>query len=820
MNAGRGGRARCRPKFWPAEREALNTRYLLCLVITIISGAAALTHELLWTRRLVDILGATGTATSIVLGCFFFGLSAGAALASRRVDGISKPWRALAIVELAIALLTLPAAMLPTMTDWIWPVLGPTALTAWPGKLVKLTVAASVVIPPAVAMGITLPLLIVAMEKTITQKRSAKVWVYAFNTLGGACGLLVTSVWLLGNLGVFGCMLLALATNVIVAGLAWSMQSSKFWLLQPKRRQAQPAKQPVGLTDRLRFFLAAFSGFSVLALEIVAIRMLSLVVPSSFQATSSVLLSVILLLGIAALVAPLIEIAIAARRWQLSLVLAISAAGSALAPWLLHNRTSQLVNVSALAAMNGKAIGSALDFQLSVISITILSIGLSLFFAGLVFPFLFASVPQDHKSSSGKHWALLLAINGLGGLVGAMLAEYGLLPTFGIYGSMVLLGVIQALAGLAFAAALADWKVAIPPAAAALACVLLVPLTLKLPYITPKSVRKFEVESVQFGKDGVCLVTESEGRDRGILMNNQYVLGSTNALHEQRRQVFIPLLLHQAVANHNSQRKTQVCCLGLATGMSAGAALDFDDECQVTAIELSSMVVDAARNHFAEENRGVVTDPRATIVVEDARTYISSVNNAYDVIAGDLYRPYGAGEGRLFSLEHFQNVRRALREGGIYCQWIPAYQVTETQFAMIAATFMKAFPDAALLCVDSESGYPQLGLMGTKNAEISWTTVATRCADLAARLDDPRLREPEFLKSTYVGRLSKRYCNSEVLNTLDNARLEIMAGLHKVTLDPRAARGRVDKDAYLQGENWKAFLQKRNQFTSSSPSDP
>ena len=78
----------------------------------------------------------------------------------------------------------------------------------------------------------------------------------------------------------------------------------------------------------------------------------------------------------------------------------------------------------------------------------------------------------------------------------------------------------------------------------------------------------------------------------------------------------------------------------------------------------------------------------------------------------------GQGEGRLFSLEHFRNVRRALRPGGLYCHWIPAYQVTEEHFRMIAATFLKAFPDAVLLSVDSASGFPQIGLMGGNEAEI------------------------------------------------------------------------------------------------------
>ena len=109
----------------------MNIRYIFCLFVALASGAAALTHELLWTRRLVDILGATGEATSLVLGCFFFGLSIGAAIISRRVGQINNPWTTLAWVEVVVPLLTIPAACLPYVTQWVWPAMGPEALVSW-----------------------------------------------------------------------------------------------------------------------------------------------------------------------------------------------------------------------------------------------------------------------------------------------------------------------------------------------------------------------------------------------------------------------------------------------------------------------------------------------------------------------------------------------------------------------------------------------------------------------------------------------------------------------------------------------------------------
>lgn len=797
----------------------MKARYLFCLLIALVSGAAALTHELLWTRRLVDILGATGEATSLVLGCFFLGLSLGAAIASRRVGDLTKPWKALALIELVIALLTLPAALLPQLTEWIWPVMGPEALVAWPGRFLKLTISGAVVVPPATAMGMTLPVLVVAIQRTVASSRRAEVLIYAFNTLGGALGLLVTSVWLLQAFGVLGCMIVAMLTNVAVAGIAWAMQARSTMPLSPsaggrrqkKKAKREAAREEVILTHRWRVIIAALSGCTVLTLEVVAIRMLSLIVPSSFQATSSVLLSVILLLGVAALLVPWFVSVVRSPQWQLLLVLSLSAIGSALSPALLFAKTDQLIDVTSLAIQAGRPLNTALDFQIDVLVVAISSIGPSILFAGLLFPLLLASIPQDAASPSGREWAVLLAANGVGGLSGAILGSYFLIPAVGIFGGMITIAAVQALAAVGVALLVADRKLLVPGVLAVAACLAFGPAAVRLPYLSPKN-KLFQAEDTRFGKDGVCLVVTSDRFGRGILMNNQYLLGSTAALEEQRQQVLIPLLLH-GDPDEQVDAVKQVCCLGLATGMSAGAALDFDERCHVTAVELSPMVVTAARDHFDQENRGVVTSPRATVIVEDARTYIASVRDTYDVIAGDLYRPYGAGEGRLYSLEHFRNVYRALRPGGIFCQWIPAYQVTEEHFEIMAATFQQVFPDAALLLVGSESGLQQLGLMGTKEATVSWDEVERRCRELADRgVGDESVQDIDRVRAAYVGALSDEYFSNIPINTLDNALLEISAGLHRATLDPRLSA--VGRDFYLQGENWKDFCNRIGEFAS------
>ena len=129
-------------------------------------------------------------------------------------------------------------------------------------------------------------------------------------------------------------------------------------------------------------------------------------------------------------------------------------------------------------------------------------------------------------------------------------------------------------------------------------------------------------------------------------MNNQYVLGSTGFATIERRQLLLPWLLHP--------QAKKVCCLGLATGISAGGLETLDEPPEVTSVELSETVAEVAKKHFREESRAFYERDGNRIICEDGRTLIAATDNEYDLVVADLFRPYGIGEGRLFSVEHFR----------------------------------------------------------------------------------------------------------------------------------------------------------------------
>jgi len=73
------------------------------IVLAFLSGAAGLAHQILWTRRLVDVLGASADTFSKVVGAFFVGLALGAWFASRPAPTETKFWKRVSWAELLAA---------------------------------------------------------------------------------------------------------------------------------------------------------------------------------------------------------------------------------------------------------------------------------------------------------------------------------------------------------------------------------------------------------------------------------------------------------------------------------------------------------------------------------------------------------------------------------------------------------------------------------------------------------------------------------------------------------------------------------------------
>lgn len=782
-------------------------RYVLT-ALAFLSGSIALSHELLWTRRLIDLLGATEWVTGRVLGLFFLGLAAGGWLATRWTNSNGTAARRLAIAELVIALLSIPALFLPLWADWMLQGTGIGQVGLWQNQIVKLACSAAVILPPAIAMGVTMPLFIRAAIDFGGCVAQSGIWIYTLNMMGGVFGLWLTSTQLLGQFGVQGTMLIATCGNVTVALIAlWLARFATADSQVPAKRANEPATTPDQPMGSIQVYLLAFlSGLFVLALEVLLLRLLSLVAASSTHTTSAMLANVILFLSIGSASVALLNRFGISSRTQLMIGFSGAAAFCILCPPVLYHWTNQLISIRYLAAIDGNTIGSIGEYWRLLFVLVAVTAGGSLLCSGLVFP----SILSIHAEGDarGENVGRVLAVNGLGGLIGTELANSVLIASFGIYGGFAALS--AALCVLVILLCIATRRKAMT---VALLCVMLIVAAIgftkygELRYISPRSKTKYTIENMDFGREGVLLVVRDQKESRSILMNNQYILGSSGVATVERRQLLFPWLLHP-------EAKT-VCSLGLATGISAGGLETLNDPPKVIAVELSSMVAATAKTHFRDDNRAFFERRGNQIIEDDARSFIARGNEDFDLIVADLFRPHGTGEGRLFSIEHFHNVKRALKADGLFCQWLPAHQLSKRDFQTIAATFQKVFPETLVVMGGSLSKTPTIGLCAWKSGRPWATEELTRKIALGKEekgVGDPLLLNAELL---LTGVLKENAYPESVINTLDNAQLELDAGRFWILKDLRPNRTADDlNNGFLKGKNLNSFLNELHGITT------
>jgi spermidine synthase len=671
------------------------------MALAALSGAAGLAHQLLWVRRMVDVLGANAGTFSRVIAAFFLGLAAGAWFAARRPT--PRPWRSVALAELAVAALAL---LMIFAGGWALPLASVPALArVLPWLLPMLLVA-----PPALAMGTVIPWMIRAAGST------RSVTLYGANTFGGIAGLALVVVWALPALGLVKASLLTLALNLLVAASAWFLRAAP-----SIPATADRTATPIGTID----FVSAFaSGFLVLASEVLFQHQFAQFFISSHLASALVLALVLVALGLGSVLVPL---ATRLGRHALPAALALAALACTAQPLVLVVQRGDLIYLPFQQPL-GTYVWNALKLGLPACTALLIP-------AALVFPLLLRRV-----SLGGGEAGRLLAVNGLGGWCGAEFGERFLAPTFGLWWSMTGLAAGYALCLLLQPGALRWWLA--PGLTALLAWSW--KIDARLPYAGLS--RGDHLVHAAVGREGVVGVVRGEPDDWRLLFNNTYTLGGSRAQVNQERQTLLPMLLHGEAR--------RVATLGTATGSSlAGATLDPILE-EAEGIELSPLVLRFSREYFGPFNRHVADHPRVRFTLGDARIVIAQRPGAFDVIEGDLFLPWRTGESRLFAREHFINVRRALRPGGLYCQWLPMYQLTRPQFDTIVRTFREVFPDAWLVRGDFYTAMPILGLIGGRSLEsIDWEKVRAACDRVRTQNDcrDPLLRHPEGVAMCVAG---------------------------------------------------------------------
>ncbi|MFT5904559.1 MAG: spermidine synthase [Cryomorphaceae bacterium] len=683
------------------------------MVMMFVSGFAGLVYQVLWMKQLGLLFGNTAHATSITLAAFFAGIGFGSWWWGRRTSASANPLRLYAALEVGIVLTALIYFVILKIFYGIYPhVYESISGTAWI-LIIKFALSLLLIFPAAFFMGGTIP----AIGQAIIRHRSRfgrmAAFIYGTNTLGAALGVSYAAFVLIPTYGFKTTYAIAISLSAAVAGLSWWLSrrpeatidpTESTHLLEDEPESGKESEsQENSLSDRIILPLCFFSGFSVLSLEVLWTRIFAQVHENSVYSFAIILTVVLICLAVGAWISSLLS-RLKLPPLQITGVLVLfGGALLLLNPWMLMQVTNDLQPFYKLESWD--------NYVSRIFSIGFRGIGLTVLALGMVFPFLMKATEQ-HANQPGRTLGRILAANTLGAISGALICGFILLPSFGMWGSLQVLA-----AGYLIVCLLLPigWKRAaiITRSGAAVCLILLFTLLNPTKYPTQgqhPNLKPVKILQTWEGSDCTVTAVEKNNGHISIKINGSYSLGSTRVFAEQVNQSRIPLMIYPQVKS--------IFNIGFGTGMSAGASLgpEFPNVNSVISSELTPAVVEAAKSYIPPEmTGGIFTDPRSSILIEDGRHYLMASNKKFDMINADLFLPYRRGAGSLYSLDHYQAAAKRLNPDGIYVQWLPLYQITETEFGVIAHTMLEAFGQVTMWHNNYTPGNEKVALIGQLN---------------------------------------------------------------------------------------------------------
>ena len=183
-----------------------------------LSGLCALGAEVVWTRLLALMLGATVYTFSIILAVFLIGLGIGSSAGSLWTRRLKRPRLALAASQLALAFAVAWTAYAVSELIPSWP-FNPLSVTdPWRLFRVDFLMCLFAILPPALLWGLSFPLALAALASKDEDSGALVGEVYAANTVGAILGAVGFSIILIPWVGTQGSQQALIALSIL-AGL-------------------------------------------------------------------------------------------------------------------------------------------------------------------------------------------------------------------------------------------------------------------------------------------------------------------------------------------------------------------------------------------------------------------------------------------------------------------------------------------------------------------------------------------------------------------------------------------------------------------------
>ena len=672
------------------------------------SGFCALVYQTAWLRMFRLVFGASTAASAAVLAIFMAGLGFGGLLLGRRADRHPSPLGLYAGLEAGIAISAGLSPFLLALVEWLYVAMGGSARLGLAGSsVVRLLLSLVVLGLPTFLMGGTLPAVARAVAGRADFGRRVVGLLYAVNTLGAVLGALLTTFWLLEMVGIRKTLWIAALLNLLVVVAARSL--ARELPAEPAEPAGDPAaaepaaeeasQPPAPSPGWLPPVAAALVGFAFLLMELVWYRMLGPLLGGSSYTFGLILAVALLGIGLGGLIYGAGE----RRRRPTALSFAATCSLEALLivfPFALGDR------VAVLAALLHSLVGAGFPALVGGwVVVTVLVVLPPALVAGYQFPLLIALLGSGRRQV-GREVGVTYAANTLGAILGSIAGGFGLIPLLTAQGAWRLVALL--LLALAAVAVLTGLRAGLPrraalvPVAAGVVGLLFCATTGPTAFWRHSPIGAGRLKAADWnGLNDVrnqikdtrrSIVWQTDGVESSVALalGDEYAFivngkSDGSALADAPTQVMSGLV--GAILHPNPRR---ALVIGLGTGSTAGWLAKVPTMERVDVVELEPAITHVARV-CAKVNQDVLANPKVHLYIGDGREFLLTTANDYDIIFSEPSNPYRAGVASLFSQDFYKAVVQRLRPGGVFLQWLQAYeldaQVVRTAYATLGSVF-------------------------------------------------------------------------------------------------------------------------------------
>jgi spermidine synthase len=654
----------------------------------------------------------------------------------------------------AVAIVTIWAMGIPFLLDRLRIVV-PALAALSPDSLLVSTLARfglsfAILLVPCFLMGATLPILVRAVTESDRQIGSRIGVLYCLNTLGAAAGCLAAGFWMLETFGLRQTNRAAVGINIVVVigtiflskPLAGAIVSAPVNADNDKSTASMQPKQTNNVSPRILLTAAFINGLAALACEVLWIRYLAFLSHSAYV-FPAILCIYLLGMGLGGLFYGLFAGRIRRPARTLGIV-----------EVMLGLSVPALFITSAMIFAGGPP-----PMKLEIMALIIVTLPAVLM--GIAFPLL-CTVYGNRVVTLGRRIGLVYAVNTAGTVLGAILPIFVLVPFLGIQKSIMLISVIYGVMGIAIlwsSARFLTMGTAVAYAAAMLLMFAKVPNNLcqQVFFATDfELARHTDILFYREGRTGTAIIT----RNRVDNSKTLFIDGTNEVPLFYAHRLCFKMIGDLGPMLHPDPQDVLMICFG--GGIASGATAQLPEVKNLTIVDLESSVVEAAKL-FSEENNGLLSNPKAHIVIDDGRNYIMMSQRKWPVIVSDSTHPKSGDSWVLYSQQFYRQVQGHLADDGVFVQWIPMHRLCAEEFKIIVRTFQSVFPHSVLWITQ---GTCEQGRMGIYALLASMPApLKIDAGKLRGRLDaEPVRRDIEpFALNTPAGFLDSFLCAEETL---------------------------------------------------------